>query len=174
MDEGKTGLDSLEIWQVAIRFTVDVCRAILPLLPPEEKWGMTAQLRRSVQSIPANIAEGYGRFYFTETIRFCYLARGSLEETYTHLTLAVKLGYLEEKDVKSIFIEIVRMRQMINGYIAFLKRSKRGEKEPGAAVQTRETREEYHIWEDDLSSESTNTESTNTDVNIEDYEKDVL
>lgn len=175
MEEGRTGLDSLEIWQVAVRFTVDVCRIILPLLPPEEKWGMATQLRRSVQSIPANIAEGYGRFYFTETIRFCYIARGSLEETYSHLTLAVKLGYLTEKDVKSIFGEIVRMRQMINGYIAFLKRSKRGEKEPGALPQAREMPGEYLIWDDDLSSDPTNTESTITGgQNVEGIEKDLI
>jgi len=164
MDEGKIGLDNLDIWQAAVRFAADVCRSILPLLPPEEKWGMVSQLRRSVQSIPANIAEGYGRFYYTETVRFCYIARGSLEETYTHLVLAVRLGYLEEKDIKPFFADIVRMRQMINGYIAFLKRSKRGEKEPGAASQIREPSEEYLFDEDVLSSESTNTESTDTDL----------
>ena len=77
MDDSKTGIESLEIWQMAIRFSVDVCKLILPKFPPEEKWGLTSQLRRSVQSIPANIAEGYGRYYYTETVRFCYIARGS-------------------------------------------------------------------------------------------------
>jgi len=167
MDDSKTGIESLEIWQMAIRFSVDVCKLILPKFPPEEKWGLTSQLRRSVQSIPANIAEGYGRYYYTETVRFCYIARGSLEETYSHLVMAVRLGYVSEVETKAIFSEIVRLRQMINGYIAFLKRIKRGDKEPGAASQVREPHFDYLFGdsidetdEDSLFSESPNTENT--------------
>jgi four helix bundle protein len=73
------GLETLQVWQKAMALAVKVQQEILPLLPPEEKWAMAAQLRRSVQSIPGNIAEGYGRYYFQESVRFCYIARGSLE-----------------------------------------------------------------------------------------------
>ncbi len=59
-------------------------------------------LRRSVQSIPANIAEGYGRFYYQESIRFCYIARGSLEETFNHITLAQQLHYLNDETFQSL------------------------------------------------------------------------
>jgi len=47
-----------------------------------------------VQSIPANIAEGYGRYYYQDNVRFCYIARGSLEETLSHLVLAHELNYI--------------------------------------------------------------------------------
>ncbi len=73
------GLETLQVWQKAVTFAIKVQREILPLFPPEEKWAMAQQLRRSVQSIPGNIAEGYGRYYYQESIQFCYIARGSLE-----------------------------------------------------------------------------------------------
>ncbi len=97
---GKTedkGLETLLVWQKAMAFTVKVCHQVLPLIPSQEKWSLVDQLRRSVQSIPANIAEGYGRFYYQEGIRFCYIARGSLEETFSHITLAQRMNYLSDE-----------------------------------------------------------------------------
>ena len=126
------GLETLLVWQKSLAFAVEVCKNILPKMPAQEKWSLIDQLRRSVQSIPANIAEGYGRFYFQESVRFCYIARGSLEETFSHLTLAHKLGYLDDETLKQLNEKIIELRRMINGYIAFLKESKRGALEPGA------------------------------------------
>ena len=137
------GLETLQVWQRALEFAKLVCKDILPKLPSQEKWALVEQLRRSVQSVPANIAEGYGRYYFQESVRFCYIARGSLEETFSHLTLACKLGYLPDETHKSLAAEIQELRRMLNGYIAFLKESKRGANEPGAATYIRETSVPY-------------------------------
>ncbi len=126
------GLDGLEVWQRSVAFAGRICTQVLPSFPVEEKWAMAAQLRRSCQSIPANIAEGYGRFYFQEAVRFCYIARGSLEESYSHLILAKKLGYVQVGVADDLFKEIEVLRKLINGYTAFLKQSKRGSTEPGA------------------------------------------
>ena len=150
---GKTedkGLETLQVWQRSLAFAVKVCHEILPGLPTPEKWSLTDQLRRSVQSIPANIAEGYGRFYFQESIRFCYIARGSLEETFSHLTLARRLDYLPDEDYRPLANEIQELRRMLNGYIAFLKQSKRGATEPGANLPVRESSESYLIDTDFL------------------------
>ncbi|MCJ7623726.1 MAG: four helix bundle protein [Anaerolineaceae bacterium] len=122
---------------------VTICRDILPTLPDKEKYSLTNQLRRSAQSIPANIAEGYGRYYYQEGIRFCYIARGSIEETYTHLIMAHRLGYLVEDLFLSMAEEIDELRKMLNGYIAYLKRSKRGANEPGSSTNLREVPQEY-------------------------------
>jgi len=78
----KHGLTNSFVWQKARELAVFVCREVLPLFPPEEKYALAQQLRRSVQSVPANIAEAYGRYTFQESVRFSYIARGSLEETY--------------------------------------------------------------------------------------------
>jgi four helix bundle protein len=132
MSGKKTGIETLDVWHKAMDFAAKVCREIIPLLPSEEKYALASQLRRSVQSIPANIAEGYGRYYYQDNIRFCYIARGSLEETLSHLILANKLGYLSENVLQSSVQLIDELRRMLNGYIVFLKRSKRGQNEPGS------------------------------------------
>ena len=135
MSGKKTGIDSLIVWQASLELAVKVCQDILNLLPSYEKYALTTQLRRSVQSIPANIAEGYGRYYYQDNVRFCYIARGSLEETVSHLILASKLGYISE-DVLISYMQLTdELRRMLNGYIAFLKRSKRGENEPRATIR---------------------------------------
>ena len=135
---GKRGLDSLEVWQVAKKLAVYVCSEVLPKLPPEEKWSLTTQLRRSVQSIPSNIAEGFGRYYYQEGVRFCYIARGSLEEMYSQLCIARDLDYIDDEVFVQVVENINKLRRMLNGYIAFLKRSKRGVDEPGAHLSVRE------------------------------------
>jgi four helix bundle protein len=140
---GDKGLETLQVWQKSLAFAVEICRNILPKLPVQEKWSLSDQLRRSVQSVPANIAEGYGRFYFQESVRFCYIARGSLEETFSHLNLAHKLDYLDDETYKRLNDQIIELRRMISGYIAFLKESKRGASEPGANHQVREDSPDY-------------------------------
>ena len=90
-------LETLEVWKNAKEFALRVYREVLPLLPAEEKWNLNQQLRRSSSSVPANIAEGYGRFYYQETIRFCYITRGSLEETLSHLVLCFELKYIPKE-----------------------------------------------------------------------------
>ena len=150
---GDKGLETLLVWQKSLAFAVEICKTILPKLPVQEKWSLVDQLRRSTQSIPANIAEGYGRFYFQESVRFCYIARGSLEETFSHLTLAHKLNYLDDETYKRLNGQIVELRRMISGYIAFLKESKRGASEPGAN-HIREDAPLYNINTDISDSES--------------------
>jgi four helix bundle protein len=139
------GLETLQIWQRSLAFAAQICREVLPKLPASEKWALADQLRRSAQSTPANIAEGDGRFYYQESVRFCYIARGSLEETFSHLTLARHLDYLPEEAYLQNVKEIQELRKMLNGYISFLKQSKRGATEPGATASVREDTEPYLI-----------------------------
>lgn len=137
------GIETLQVWQRSLEFARLVCKSILSQFPSQEKFALAEQLRRSVQSIPANIAEGYGRYYYQESVRFCYIARGSLEEASSQLTLAHKLEYLPEATYKSLKVEIMEIRRMLNGYIAFLKESKRGMSEPGSTVYIQESSSFY-------------------------------
>lgn len=90
------GLETLEAWKKARTFVLAVYKEVLPSLPAEEKWHLNQQIRRSAQSVSANLAEGYGRFYYQDNVSFCYIARGSLTETYTHLLLAHDLNYISD------------------------------------------------------------------------------
>ena len=140
-----SGLQKLDVWCKAMDFAVKVNKDVLLVLPVEEKWSLNQQLRRSSQSIPANIAEGPGRFYFQENVRFCYIARGSLEETLSHLVYANKVGYLTDALYKSLAAEGENLNRLINGYIGFLKKSKQGSNEPGANNAAGELTLEYII-----------------------------
>ena len=106
--------------------------------------------------MPANIAEGHGRFYYQEAIRFCYIARGSLSETYTHITLARELGYIPEKLFTDLRKQVEDLIRIINGYIAYLKRAKIGANEPGANHAVRDETASYltEYSEDSHSSEN--------------------
>ena len=69
----------------------ETCYQVTKAFPKEEKYGMTAQVRRAAVSIPANIAEGYGRRTRGEYVQFLYIAQGSLKELETHLLLAQRV-----------------------------------------------------------------------------------
>jgi four helix bundle protein len=132
------GLKRLKVWVKAKDFALKIYQELLPLLPPEEKWNLNQQLRRSSLSIPANIAEGYGRFYYQENIRYCYMARGSLDETLSHLVFAFEAKYIPPSLYQQFELEGDEIAKMLNGYIAFLKKSKQGANEPGADSTVRE------------------------------------
>lgn len=148
------GLEKLMTWQKAMDLAEIVCKEILRALPVDEKYALSAQLRRSVQSIPANIAEGHGRYYYQETIRFCYIARGSLEETRSHLLLAQRLGYLSDEQLNTPLHLIHEIRRLLNGYIAHLKFHKPGANEPGAQIRENFTWYETPDPEPDSNSET--------------------
>ena len=139
------GLKKLQVWVRAKDFAVKVYRQLLPLLPQEEKWNLSQQIRRSSTSISANIAEGHGRFYYQDNVRFCYKARGSLEESLSHLTFCLQAGFIPETLYKEMESEGEEIEKMLNGYIAFLKKSKQGENEPGANHKVREEAEPYNF-----------------------------
>jgi len=144
-------LETLEAWRKAKEFALRVYREVLPLLPSEEKWNLNQQLRRSSNSVPANIAEGYGRFYYQDNIRFCYNARGSLEETLSHLVMCYELNYIPKTLFDSLEQDGEKLTQLINGYIGYLKRSKQGQNEPGFDHSIREDTVFYEIEQPETS-----------------------
>ena len=131
-------METLEAWCRSKEFSLRAYREVPPLLPSEEKWNLNQQLRRSSNSIPANIAEGYGRFYYQDNTRFGYNARGSLEETLSHLVMCYELKYIPKTLFNSLEQDGEKLTQLINGYIGYLKRSKQGLKEPGANHSVRD------------------------------------
>lgn len=139
------GLESLEAWCKSKEFSLRIYREVLPVLPSEEKWNLNQQVKRSALSIPANIAEGYGRYYYQDNVRFCYIARGSLEETLSHLVITHEMDYIPTSLFDSLEQDGEKLLQLINGYIGYLKRSKQGRNEPGAGLSVHEDAAAYEF-----------------------------
>jgi four helix bundle protein len=142
-DANVQGLDTREAWRKSTDFAVMVYEDVIPSLPSIEKWNLQDELRRTVSSIPANIAEGHGRHYDQENIHFCHVASGSLAEVHSHVTLAWQLGYIPAEQFEALRNSIGELIRIINGYIAYLKRTKVGSGEPGASLCVRDESSPY-------------------------------
>jgi len=147
-------LDKLEVWVRAKDFALAIYKEVIPHLPADEKWNLTQQLKRASQSIPANIAEGHGRYHFLDNVRFCYIARGSLTEVQSHIAFANDLGYLPDEIYGKMTTHAESVGKQLNNYIAYLKRSKQGEKEFPAGYTAREGTAPYIL--DNPDEDSTN------------------
>lgn len=89
----KTGsYRDLVVWQQAIELAVAVYGATKSW-PKEELFGLTSQARRAASSVPANIAEGYGREVRGSYLQFLRIAQGSLKELETQLLIAERAGF---------------------------------------------------------------------------------
>ena len=139
------GFEGLEVWQKAHALMLFVHQRIAPCLPSDEKWDLASQIRRSSKSVGANIAEGHGRFYYQDNVRFCYNARGSLAETIQHLIVARDLKYVAGALYDEGRAQAEQIYRLLNGYIAYLKQRKIGEHEPGANIVIHETRATYEV-----------------------------
>jgi four helix bundle protein len=137
--------ETLKVWQKSHQLMLDVHKRLIPSLPKEEKFGLVDQVRRSSKSIGANIAEGAGRYYFMDNVRFCYMARGSLDETLNHILTAKDLGYCDQELYEELRAQIEETRRLLNGYVSWLKTKKIGVNEPGAGLAVREISAEYFI-----------------------------
>ncbi len=111
---------NLEIWNLAVDLTINVYHSI-EKFPSSEKFGLSSQLSRSVNSIGANIAESCGRYHFKDRINFLYHARGSLVETHHHLIVASKLNFISTEDLQRFENDIKTLAVKLNNYINSLK-----------------------------------------------------
>jgi four helix bundle protein len=103
----------LEAWQLAMDFVVNVYE-LTKRLPVEERYGLTAQLRRAAVSVPSNVSEGHqlgGKSYK----RSVSLALGSLAEANTQAEIAVRLQYIDDDTFASMSRKSARLRQVLHG-----------------------------------------------------------
>ena len=95
----------LQVWQKAVDLCVEVYR-LVKLLPKEEMYSLSDQMRRAVVSIPSNIAEGYTRKSTNEYLNFLSIANGSRTELETQLLICERINYLSEADTEKAFVLI--------------------------------------------------------------------
>lgn len=102
----------LKIWQKGMA----VSKAVYELtsnFPADERFGLTAQMRRAAVSVPSNIAEGQARHGTREFLLFLSHASGSLAELETQLLLSIDLGYCKESEADVILQEIGELQRML-------------------------------------------------------------
>jgi four helix bundle protein len=110
----------LKAWQKAHLLVTDVCRSTSDF-PADERYGLTAQLRRSAVSVASNIAEGCGRGTDRDFARFLTMATGSASECEYQILLALELGYISENHHDRLVPQVVEIRRMLTSLIKRLQ-----------------------------------------------------
>jgi len=113
-------LEKLEAYQDAMIVGEKIC-AIVEGWNFFQKDTIGKQLVRSADSIAANISEGYGRFFYRESVVFYYYSRGSLMETITWITKAKDRKYIDEELFLKLEDDLELTLRKFNGYIAYVK-----------------------------------------------------
>ena len=104
----------LVAWQKAMALTVAVYRASTTL-PAEERFGLSAQMRRAAAGVPSNIAEGQGRRTDGEFLNLLSIAHGSLRELETQLLLCDRLELLKPKQIAGLLEQAAEVGRLVNG-----------------------------------------------------------
>ena len=109
----------LRVWKESMNLVKDIYIVTLNF-PPDERYGLTNQLRRSAVSVPSNIAEGAGRNTKGEFKNFLGNANGSLFELETQLLLSKNLNYINDNDLRLFLPKIEILQKMIYNLIKSL------------------------------------------------------
>ncbi|NKC23104.1 four helix bundle protein [Ochrobactrum oryzae] len=94
----------LLVWQQAMEMVTSIYK-VTDCWPKEEIYGLTSQVRRAAVSVPANIAEGFGRENRGSYQQFLRIAQGSLKEMETHLLIAERLGFMQSETINSMLVK---------------------------------------------------------------------
>ncbi|TZF81707.1 four helix bundle protein [Pedobacter sp. BS3] len=112
----------LDIWKKAHSFTLQVYQKILPLMPSEEKFALTQQIRRAAYSIPLNIVEGSRKNTDKDFTHYLDNALGSTKEVEYAFILIKDLGYISEEDYLIVYKDINEIKAMLIAFIKFLRK----------------------------------------------------
>lgn len=109
----------LEVWRLG-----KDCYLLTRPFPKAEMFGMTSQIRRAAASIPANIAEGYGRDSRGDYVHFLRIAQGSLKALETHLLLAADVELTTTLAIDAILSLCDQIGRMLRALIRSLQQPK--------------------------------------------------
>lgn len=122
---GTGGFEDLECYKMGLEIII-LAHRLADTLPAHEKYDLASQIRRASKSITANIAEGYGRYHYLDSLRFYSIARGSLNETLSHFITARVLKYMTEDEFVQAY-KLARNAEMaLNGFMNHVRKQKFG------------------------------------------------
>jgi len=116
MEKNSKSYKDLIAWQKAVDM-VSFVYSITKTFPGEEKFGLVNQINRAAISIPANIAEGWGRESSKNFLQFLRISRGSAMELETLLIIANNLGYIDKETNKNVSGKIEEVSKILQGLI---------------------------------------------------------
>ncbi|MBA3704446.1 MAG: four helix bundle protein [Bacteroidetes bacterium] len=112
-------LENLDVYNLSNEIADEIWNIVI-------NWNFLAQdtvgkqIIRSSDSIAANIAEGYGRYFFKENRQFCFYSRGSILETKTWLKKAKSRNLITEEQYTSLFSKLEIIHLKLNAYMKFI------------------------------------------------------
>lgn len=109
-------LEDLQVYSISMELSEKIWR-IVSEWNYFERDTIGKQLVRAVDSVSANISEGFGRYHFKENKNFLYYSRGSLSESKTWLTKAFNRNLINENDYKILVKELEKLSVKLNNYI---------------------------------------------------------
>ena len=109
----------IEIWNLS-RELVKEIYFLMKIMPDEEKYGLTSQIKRSVISIPSNIAEGCAKKSNKDFSRFLEISLGSCYELETQLILCTDVDLIPEKNIEEKIILLQTIEKKITSFINYL------------------------------------------------------
>ena len=147
---GKRGFEDLECFKLALDVVVNA-HEFARKLPADEKYDMVRQVRRSSKSVTANIAEGYGRYHYLDSLKFYSNARGSLNETLGHFINGRVLEYVDQVYFEQLYDLTWQAEKALNGFMSYVRKQRAGNELFGDRAM-REEPAEYDLGGDaDLS-----------------------
>ena len=138
-----TSFRDLEVWKRAHKLVLEVYGLTNPF-PRGERFGGVSQIRRAASSIPANLAEGYGRRSTNELLQFIAIADGPAEELRYFLMLRKDLRYLSPEDESRLDKDITAIVQMLAALPRSLKARQAGVPR-NTARETRNTKSTMEV-----------------------------
>jgi four helix bundle protein len=115
-DMGVRHYSDLIVWQKAVDLSVQVYEYTEPF-PQREMFGLSNQMRRAAVSVPSNIAEGQGRSTTKDFLAFLAVARGSLQELETQITIAHRLILLDDVCKEMLMKSTSEVARLLNGLV---------------------------------------------------------
>jgi four helix bundle protein len=122
MEEIKFGFEDLVVWQKAIEFAFKVVQLTEGIKTDRKHYRLIENCEAAASSIASNIAEGKGRYSKKEFIQYLYIARGSLFETITQLTIFERNRWISEKDLHKMKLLGSEIGKMLISLINAIKK----------------------------------------------------
>jgi len=120
--------EDLDVWNKARDLVLKIY-GVASDFPKEEVYGIISQMKRAVLSIPANIAEGFGRYHYLDKAKFYLNARGSLFELKNFLLLSVDLKFIDSNIAKELIKDIDQIGVKLNNPVNATRRQAKRQSE---------------------------------------------